>query len=53
MPELARQAIATKPEVAAVLDRLCSPDVGRILRAVSGFGRGRPVRYELFHDVLS
>jgi WD40 repeat protein len=42
-----------EPEVAAVLDKLCRGESGRILRRVSASGGSEATRYELFHDVLA
>lgn len=41
-----------EPQIAAVLEKLCSGDSGRILRAVAPTREGDSTSYELFHDIL-
>jgi CHASE2 domain-containing sensor protein len=51
--DLAEWVERPEPEVTAVLDKLCSGEGGRVLRAVApARGEGSPT-YELFHDVLA
>jgi len=50
--DLAEWTKRPEPEVAAVLDKLCRGDSGRILRVVSSPG-AEATRYELFHDLLA
>ncbi len=52
--DLAEWTGGPEPEVAAVLDKLCRGESGRILRAVARrAGRRTSASYELFHDVLA
>jgi WD40 repeat protein len=41
------------PEVATVLDALCSAESGRILRAIPPAEEGGSASYELYHDILA
>jgi WD40 repeat protein len=51
--DLAEWTKRPEPEVAAVLDKLCRGEHGRLLRAVPPpAGEPEAVRYELYHDVL-
>ena len=51
--DLAEWTKRPEPEVAAVLDKLCRGEHGRILRAVPPpADEPEAMRYELFHDVL-
>jgi len=52
--DLAEWTRRPEPEVAAVLDKLCSSESGRILRPIPPpAGENESMRYELFHDVLA
>ena len=51
--DLAEWTRRPETEVVAVLDRLCSGDSGRILRAVAPAAETDVVSYELYHDVLA
>jgi WD40 repeat protein len=51
--DLAEWTKRPEPEVAAVLDKLCRGESGRILRALSPTAAEEADRYELFHDVLA
>jgi len=52
--DLAEWTGQTEPDVTAVLDKLCRPESGRILRRVPPPATAEEAtRYELFHDVLA
>ena len=52
--DLAEWTKRPEPEVAAVLEKLCSGESGRILRTVAAPGsESGETRYELFHDLLA
>jgi WD40 repeat protein len=52
--DLAAWTRRPEPELAAVLDKLCRGESGRILRRISPPPTGNgDTRYELFHDVLA
>ena len=51
--DLAEWTERPQPDVAAVLDRLCRGESGRILRALSPTSAEEAERDELLHDVLA
>jgi hypothetical protein len=51
--DLAGFARLTEPQVIAVLDKLCTGEGGRVLRAVAPTEAEGSPSYELFHDVLA
>ncbi len=51
--DLAEWTGRPEPEVSAVLDKLCTGESGRILRAVAPAHDEGSTSYELFHDILA
>ncbi len=51
--DLAEWTQRPEPQVTAVLDKLCTGESGRILRAVAAGHDDGSTSYELFHDILA
>lgn len=51
--DLAEWTGRPEPDVTSVLDKLCSPEGGRVMRRIPPPPSGGEQRYELFHDVLA